>query len=178
MRKGLVILVRYNPTLDKIAKKLKFIPYRLKENSDYQVNRIYWSDYWGSYFRVIKIGYTGKHLGVDVKYQDGNYGHIETDLCKYDFLLEYDHTGISEKDIINSNISYTGAQIEYWIFCNYNDNDNPVYKMFRKYLDNNSRMRIDPYNYYFVCLEEKNGESRLYMRRDRKKKPKYYCARD
>lgn len=140
--------MRYGVELDEYVLQKKAIPYRLHEHSRFRNNCFYWIDYWGKWLKVIKAEYEfgyvyPRFIGAYVRWSDGNMGYISTDLVPEDFKIEVDNASMFEKQIVNTGESYTGAEIEYWLFVR--GIDRGRFKKFKHILND-----LDPFTYYFV----------------------------
>lgn len=154
--------VSYGKKLDQYVKSNNYIPYRLHPNARYRNNCYYWSNYDDMQFKVEEVQYdfyTSPKPILDhviIRYQDGFRAWSCTDLSILDFRLEKDKYDIKDKDIINSKLSFSGGEIEYWFFI-HDIQFYDKYKGFWKYIDPNSESRIDPNKFYFIVAEERYG---------------------
>jgi len=137
--------------IDKLRKD-KLIPYRINPRVKYEVNRWYYSDYWRQCFKVSSVAYDkmGNLVEAYIRWDDGYYGLICTDLDIHDLRIEKDYKEIHNKDIINSDTIYTGAEIVYWFFINNINCYNKKYFGFWKFIDNSSAHRLSDYNKYKI----------------------------
>lgn len=144
------------------CKRSKIIPYRVTPRVKYEVNRWYYNDYWRQCFTVLSVSYDidGFLKEVYIKWDDGNYGLICTDLDINDLRLERDHKGIYKQNIINSDKIYTGAEIVYWFFINGINCFNKKYFGFWKFIDTYSAHRISDYTKYKIVAiyDEENDK--------------------
>lgn len=137
-----------------------FIPYHISRHQRYEINRIYYNNYWSSYFKVIDVEYNKNGFLDDayVKWEDGCYGLICTELQMDDYLLSYDSKKIYNiKEIINNGRSYTGAEIRYWFFINKITVLDEKYQGFWRYLDNNSGYCIQDNTRYRLFADLNNN---------------------
>lgn len=136
-----------------------YIPYRVSRNSKYESNRTYFSGYWSQAFRVINVKYDEHGLleNANIRWDDGCYGLICTDLSTEDYRLRPDKKGIyKKKDIVNDGKSYTGAEIAYWFYVHNIDQFNHKYKGFWKWIDLYSEERLHDENRYKLFGRENN----------------------
>ena len=147
--------ISYGDKLDKYVEAMNIIPYRLHRNSRYRTNCFYWIDYERSWFKVEEVEYnfdtTPPQLDhVTVSWMDGNRAWLCTDLTMYDFRLEKDKYKIADQKIINSDKSYVGGEIEYWLFRHHANFIQRKWRGFQKYFDPYSELCVDPNKFYFV----------------------------
>lgn len=137
--------------MDKIRKE-KIIPYRVTPRVKYEANKWYYNDYWRQCFKIISVGYTNAGFLDEayIKWDDGNYGLICTDLDICDFRLEKDRNKIYKDNIVNSDKFYSGAEIVYWFFMNNINCSNEKYNGFWKYVDTHSAHRLSDTTRYKV----------------------------
>ena len=155
--------VIYSPNgiLEREINRKHIIPYRVNRYIKYEVNKWYYSSYWRQCFRVLSVKYNSNGILEDayIQWDDYNYGLICTDLCDQDYKMEKDFYDIYNKDIINSDKSYTGAQIVYWFYMNNIDCFNRKYRGFWKFIDNTSKHRLNDFSRYKLCatVNEQTG---------------------
>ena len=154
--------MRYNCDLDRYCRDSYSIPYRLHVNSRYRNNCYYWSTYWSKWFKVIEAEYDfsfdpPKFIGATVQWSDCGMGYITSDLTTEDFRIELDNERIRCEEIINSNESYTGAEIEYWFFVNKIEEKDPIlFQKFKRFITPGQSM-LNPMKYYFLSMKEYKG---------------------
>jgi hypothetical protein len=149
-----------NGSLEKQIKLKKIIPYYLFPNEKYKVNKWYYSFYYNIIFKVTEVNYKkdGELEYAFTKTDDNNYSMISTDIdSTEDFAIYHDKKAIYKKEIINSEESYTGAEIVYWFFINDIDCFNKRYQGFWKYVDRYSKYRISDRDKYFIKARIFNG---------------------
>lgn len=170
--------MRYNEDLDRYVRDSYSIPYRLHMNSRYRNNCYYWSSYWSKWFKVIEAEYDfsfpkPKFVGGIVQWSDTGMGYITTDLTTEDFRLELDNDRIRHDRLINSGISYTGAEIEYWFFINKIEEKNPIlYQKFKRFITPGQSM-LNPMKYYFLSMKVINGNIQKVKAKPDKSKVKF-----
>jgi hypothetical protein len=148
--------ITYADKLDEYVELEDLIPYRLHPRARYRNNCYYWIDYENKWFKVTEVLYDFKGSStpmldhVIVTYTDGTSSYICTDLTIYDFRLERDKYEIRNKEIINSEESFAGGEIEYWFFKHHITSFDPEYKEFWKFFDISSGLRIEPNKFYFI----------------------------
>lgn len=156
----------YNPDLDRHVIEQHYIPYRLHPGSRYRTNCYYWSTYWGKWFKVEEVEYDFGHtppklIGVQVRWADGGYGYLSTDLSEEDFRIELDKNRIRDLNIINSGCSYSGAEIEYWFFLH--PEEKRYQMLFRSYL----KGKLRPETFYFLYVKrDKNRNKYAVVKQD------------
>jgi hypothetical protein len=157
-------IIRYteHKKIDNEFKKYHLIPYRVIRETRYERKGYYYSEYWGSIFKVISVDYdneTGELQGAYIRYENGYCGMLCTELDINDYRLIKDTKSLHNTNIINSGEPYSGAEIVYWFFINKITGLNPIYRGFWKFVDINSAHRISDTANYIVTAEinPKNG---------------------
>ena len=136
--------------LEKIKTK-GLIPYSVLPKQHYKENEWYYSTYYDQLFKVISVEYKNNKLDhAYIRSDEGYYSWIVTELSEYDVMLKKDIRDIAVSSIINSNISYTGAEIMYWFYVNGVTQFNKKYRSLWKYVDYSSRKRLDENTKYFI----------------------------
>lgn len=136
-----------------------YIPYRVKRNSKYEADHIYFNDYWGQMFKVIDVDYDKSGLlnYANIRWEDGCYGLFCTELTVEDYIMKPDYRNIHKrKDIVNDNKIYTGAEIVYWFYTHDIDQFNHKYEGYWKWVDLFSDRRVQDYNHYKLYGKETN----------------------
>lgn len=160
---------------EKLQKKIKtkhLIPYRMHPSIKYKNGHWYYSDYWSQSFKVLEVHYDKYDILKDayIKWDDGNYGLICTDLDFSDFELMQDKKDLHNlKDIVNSDKLYTGAEIAYWFYIHDIDCFNKKYKGFSKFIDRFSIFRIADSAYYTITGDLIDNERYINCKIVRKK---------
>lgn len=152
----------YSPMNSYIDTKIKIrhiIPYKTDRNTKYECSRVYYSHYWNMSFKVLSVKYIDDFMEAEVKWDDGYFGIICTDITPgEDYLFTKDYKKIYEKNtIINTGDIYTGAEIIYWFYLQGASIFNPKYKGYWEYIDNFSKNRLQDYNQYCVYGILKHG---------------------
>lgn len=151
------IIYSSNNKFENFLKNNNFIPYRVSPRIQYENRKYYYSDYWGNIFQVLNVTYENNLLSnAYIKWEDGNYGLICTDLDFRDYKLVKDKKNICNKDIINDNEYYTGAEIIFWFFKHNINCFNQKYKGFWKYIDSSSAHRLADNTKYKLSAILKN----------------------
>lgn len=136
--------------LEKI-KSRGLIPYSVLPRQKYEENEWYFSTYYDQLFKVISVEYKNNKLDhAYIKSDEGYYSWIVTELSDWDVQIKRDYKNIAKGPIINTNLSYTGAEIMYWFFVNEISEFNKKYRGFWKYVDISSKGRLDEKTRYFI----------------------------
>lgn len=153
--------ITYAEKLDYYVKNYNLIPYRLHPKARYRTNCYYWIAMEEKWFKVEEVEYcfnnrTNPILDhVQIMWMDHLQGYICTDLCIYDFRLEKDKFNIRGlKTLVNTNESYSGAEIEYWLFVHDISIMDDKYTEFWKYIDRDSESHIDSNRFYYIYAKE------------------------
>lgn len=158
----MICKISYDERLDVYVKNSHTIPYRLRPKARYRRNCWYWIGYESERFKVTEVLYNFERSvpvldHAIVMSGNGYTSWICTDLTIYDFFLELDIHNIRNINIINSNNSFTGGEIEYWFFMKNISLMSNKYKNFYRFLNINSDYRIDPFKYYYIKAIELNN---------------------
>lgn len=141
--------------------QIDYIPRHIKFNEHLRLYRRYWVKYFDD--ECIKVDEIYEIEGVEyyyVKHPNSLYDTITYPLdCNYTYELLIDKKDIKNIDnIINTKISYTGAEIKYWFFIHNIDLSSEKYIGFWSFLNPNSKNVISDDKYYFVkSYEQENG---------------------
>ena len=141
----------YSESLEEEVIKTKYIPRKFKVNEKLKLYHKYWIPEYGGTVKVSDIeiinGISYYFIKFD-KNMSANITYPVTYSDMYELLHNYDN--IEKQDIINSSKSYSGAEIKFWFVVNKIDLDNPKYKGFWSFLDDNSMSVVADNKYYFV----------------------------
>lgn len=140
----------YPPKLEEYIKKNKNIPRKMHDDEHLKLFHKYWLD---EFDDVVKVTEVFNAKGVEYY----SIRHKSMDSCTsypvpdaiYELLHNNDH--IEEIDIINTDVSYTGAEIKYWFIMSELDVMNPgnKYYGFWSFLNPHSmNVLVDNKSYY------------------------------
>lgn len=154
----------YSPMNRYIETKIKIrhiIPYKTNRSTKYECSRVYYNAYWNMSFQVLSVKYD-KDNNLDeaeVRWDDGCYGIICTDISPgEDYILVKDYKkAYQKKNIINTDDTYTGAEIIYWFYLQGASILDNKYKGFWEYIDYFSKNRIQDNNQYRVYGTLRHG---------------------
>ena len=156
--------ITYTEKLDYYVRTQNLIPYRLHPRARYRNHCFYWIANEDKWFRIEEVEYSFADRSnpildhIIVTWMDRLQGYICTDLCIYDFRLEKDKFCIRDLEtLINTDDSYTGAEIEYWFYIHDIDFHDDKYSEFWKYLSRDSDCRIEASKYYYIYAKEIDG---------------------
>lgn len=147
------IVYTSNKRFEEILKRGYLVPYRVNPRIKYETKKSYYSDYWNMQFQVLQVNYTEDDVldNAYIKWEDGNYGLICTDLDYRDLKLCRDTKDLKNTNIINSDKYYTGAEIVYWFYIHNINCLNMTYKGFWRYVDATSAHRLADNTKYKIC---------------------------
>ena len=132
--------------------KSGYIPRLMKNGERLKVFHKYWTSYFGGTIKIIDIDNIFNHYYYYIRYNGkllGCFPHpLPMIINNYELLHNYNH--IEKDNIINSNKSYSGAEIKFWFVKNHIDLDSPKYKGFWSFLNPNSTNVLHDSKYYFV----------------------------
>lgn len=155
-----VIVYSFDNSLEKLIKRKKIIPYQVNPGDKLLRGKWYYDIYYSSLFKVLEVKYkAGGVLDYAITKSDEGYNsYISTQLTPYeDYIIDFDRNGLSEEMIINSEKSYTGAEIRYWFFMNDINCFDPKYRLFWTYVDTYSKNRVADKQKYFLYAVLKNN---------------------
>ena len=155
-----VIVYSFDNSLEKLIKRKKIIPYQVNPGDKLLRGKWYYDIYYSSLFKVLEVKYKpGGILDYAITKSDEGYSnYISTQLTPYeDYIIDYDRNGLAEEVIINSEKSYTGAEIRYWFFMNDINCFDPKYKLFWTYVDTYSKNKVSDKQKYFLYAVLKNN---------------------
>ena len=155
----------YGYELDKLVQEMRFVPYKLKKNSTYEVGKIYWCSYWHKWYEVLEV----KGRNIKIKWQDGKIAEHSTSL---DTLRDYELKPFAFKDNpVNTDESLTAAEIKA-LCCVGLINEFVATDLRLQYFDNRE-YRPNDYVFYFVWYErDYKGYMKTHLERDLEKSPK------
>jgi hypothetical protein len=155
-----VIVYSFDNSLEKLIKRKRIIPYQVNPGDRFMKGKWYYDMFFGSLFKVIDVKYkSGNILEYAITKSDEGYSsYISTPLSPYeDYIIDHDINNIAEQDIINTEKSYTGAEIRYWFFINNITCFDPKYRYFWAYVDTYSNNRVSDKQKYFLYAAIRNG---------------------
>ena len=132
--------------------KSGYIPRLMKPGERLKVFHKYWTPYFDGLIKITDIENICGTYYYYIRYNSklfGCFSHpLPTVINNYELLHNYNN--IEKDNIINSNKSYTGAEIKFWFVKNQIDFDSPKYKGFWPFLDPKSKNVLQDSKYYFV----------------------------
>ena len=155
-----VIVYSFDNSLEKLIKRKKIIPYQVNPGDKLMRGKWYYDLYYSTLFKVLDVKYkAGGILDYAITKSDEGYSsYISTQLSPYeDYIIDYDKSGLSEEIIINSEKSYTGAEIRYWFFMNDITCFDQKYRYFWTYVDSFSKNRVSDKQKYFLYATLRNN---------------------
>ena len=149
------IIYTNDNSLEKQIRYKEIIPYIILPGERYKKGLWYYNSYFNIVFKVLSVTYNKGILdSVFVRTDDDNQNLFSTDLAPGDFIIKRDKEKIYKKSIINSQVSYTGAEIIYWFFMNNIKSFNKKYNGFWKFVDRYSKHRVNDYDKYFLVADK------------------------
>ena len=154
----------------KRQKDIKFIPRRIKNTESLKIHHKYWLQDFDSMVKVEEMFYINDDIYYTVRdLLTGRYAAISVseNSINYELLTDYNNV-IGTDEIVNTRISYTGAEIKAWFFYN---GQKDKFENFLPYLDYYDRIRtISDSKNYFVKGEydkdvDKYTSARIALRR-------------
>ena len=155
-----IIVYSYDNSLERLIKRKRIIPYQVNPGDKFIKGKWYYDTYYNSLFKVTEVKYnTGNILDYAITKSDEGYSsYITTPLSPYeDYIIDFDTKDIATMNIINSERSFTGAEIRYWFFMNDINCFDPKYKYFWTYVDTYSNNKVADKQKYFLYAGLKNN---------------------
>ena len=155
-----IIVYSYDNSLERLIKRKRIIPYQVNPGDKFIKGKWYYDTYYNSLFKVTEVKYnTGNILDYAITKSDEGYSsYITTPLSPYeDYIIDFDTKDIATMNIINSEKSFTGAEIRYWFFMNDINCFDPKYKYFWTYVDTYSNNKVADKQKYFLYAGLKNN---------------------
>lgn len=160
----------YTKNMELFLSKRNYIPRRIMQNEPLKLYKRYYCYFDDLYFKIDNIFYIGNQEYYSVKTQNLYYS-ILTEVNNnyiYEFMIDKNNI-INTKEIINTNISYSGAEIRYWFFLNQDNIDENIFDRFYKFLDMNGKSVINDNKYYYLYFRNNDAVMSL----DKERKIKY-----
>ena len=145
----------YPPKLEEYIRKNKFIPRKIRKNEHLKMYHRYWLEDYNDIVKVEDIFFTSGVEYYSVKYNSMNscISAPVTAIGTYELL--YNKDCIEKLNLINSDTSYTGAEIKYWFILNNIDlKHGAIYAGFWSFLNPNSNNLLIDNKYYFVSYNK------------------------
>ena len=155
-----IIVYSYDNSLERLIKRKRIIPYQVNPGDKFIKGKWYYDTYYNSLFKVTEVRYNaGNILDYAITKSDEGYSsYITTPLSPYeDYIIDFDTKDIATMNIINSERSFTGAEIRYWFFMNDINCFDPKYKYFWTYVDTYSNNKVADKQKYFLYAGLKNN---------------------
>lgn len=145
----------YSEALEEEVKKTHYIPRKFRENEKLKLYHKYWIPEFGGTVKVNEIEYIDGIPYYFIKFSKNMSANI-TYPCNFSGMYEmlHNYDNIENENIINSQKSYSGAEIKFWFICNNIDFNDPLYKGFCPFLDDTSMSVVADNKYYFVKYTE------------------------
>ena len=107
----------YPPKLEEYIRKNKYIPRKVKDNEHLKLYHRYWIEDYNEVVKVDDIFITRyvEYYSIRCK---SMVSCIPAPVPKYTYELLHNKEHIEKVDLINSEKSYTGAEIKYWFLIN------------------------------------------------------------
>ena len=142
--------VVYPDELEKEIIKNKYIPRKCRELEHLKLYHRYYTTRYG----VFKVENIESIKGIEyyfIKYNNGKlFGVISHPITDTIYELLHDYDEIEKVNLINSNKSYSGAEIKFWFVINNINFKDQKYDGFLSFLNANSKNIISDSKYYFV----------------------------
>lgn len=155
-----VIVYSHDNSLERLIKRKRIIPYQINPGDKFIKGKWYYDTYYNSLFKVTEVKYnSGNILDYAITKSDEGYSsYITSPLSPYeDYIIDFDTKDIATMNIINSEKSFTGAEIRYWFFMNDINCFDPKYKYFWTYVDTYSNNKVADKQKYFLYAGLKNN---------------------
>ena len=149
----------YIEDLESIVLQYNYIPRIFRPNEKFKLYHKYYVPEFKGIIKVVNI-----EVIDDIEYYFFKYDNLKLDACisypieyegVYELLHNYDR--LEDKDIINSEISYTGAEIRYW-FIMHNYKDYKKYKPLYPYLKCTGKYSMTDNRKYYINYKNRQFE--------------------
>ena len=107
----------YPPKLEEYIRKNKYIPRKVRDNEHLKLYHRYWLEDYNEVVKVDDIFITRYVEYYSIIYKS-MVSCIPAPVPKYTYELLHNKECIEKVDLINSEKSYTGAEIKYWFLMN------------------------------------------------------------
>jgi hypothetical protein len=152
-------MIIYDEDIEELLRSKNYIyfPRKLKKHDHLKLYKKYYSTFSNTYFKVHQIYYTENTEYYSIKYLDTRlFAEIS-----YPYELDYLYELLTDRkdiihipNIINTDISYTGAEIKLWFFYQQEQHKFSKYYKFKPLIDKNSDSVICDEKYYFVYADK------------------------
>ena len=140
----------YPPKLESYIRRNKYIPRKIRENEHLKLYHKYWLEDYDDVIKIDEIFEVNKTKYYTIKYKTMT-GCISDPVSKLTYELLHNKENLEKLNIINSDISYTGAEIKYWfIINNINIESGSKYSGFWSFLNPASKNLLIDNKFYFV----------------------------
>lgn len=166
-----MIIHIYDERLEKEIINTKYIPRKIKSNEKLKIHHKYWINEYNGTVKVSDIDYIAGTEYYTIKF-DKNMSACFSYPVYFSEIYELLHNNenIENQDIINSKLSYSGAEIKFWFIVNKIDLSNPDYKGFIPFLIPSSKNVVSDNKYYFVKHDEsKSQKFKIVLDREKSK---------
>ena len=140
----------YPPKLEEYIRKNKYIPRKVRDNEHLKLYHRYWLEDYNEVVKVddIFIVRCVEYYSIRCK---SMVSCISAPVPKYTYELLHNKEGIEKVDLINSEKSYTGAEIKYWFLMNNIDLESgSQYAGFWSFLNPCSKNLLIDNKFYYV----------------------------
>ena len=147
---------------DFLFKYPEYIPYKFEEGTELKLYRRYYSSD-NDIFKVLKIY---QYFGVeyyDIVINNAMQAVLSYPVSNISYELVPDHKDIKNKNIINDNEWYTGAEIRYWFFVN-RINIDRRYPEYKQYIYLNGKSEMKDTGLYKVVYNTKFRHGKIYTK--------------
>ena len=144
----------YPPKLEEYIRANKFIPRKIRQGEHLKLYHRYWIEEYNDVVKIEDIFLTGGIEYYTIKYNNMN-SCISAPFAGITYELLHNKDYIEDEHIINSKISYTGAEIKYWFIMNKIDlNIGSKYSGFWSFLNPTSKNPLIDNKFYFVSYNK------------------------
>ena len=140
----------YPPKLEEYIRKNKYIPRKVRDNEHLKLYHRYWLEDYNEVVKVDDIFITRYVEYYSIRYKS-MVSCIPAPVPKYTYELLHNKEHIEKVDLINSEKSYTGAEIKYWFLMNNIDLESgSQYSGFWSFLNPCSNNLLIDNKFYYV----------------------------
>lgn len=152
-------MIIYTDKMEEFLRKQNYtyLPRKIREQEHLKLYKKYYSTLSDTCFKVNQVYYTG---GIEY-YSVKEIGTLLFAEISYPYESEYLYELLTDRrnvihlqNIINTNISYSGAEIKLWFLYQKDNNKLSKYSKFISFIDPNSKSVICDEKYYFLYGKE------------------------
>ena len=154
-----MILKIYPEKLEQFLKNnTYYIPRQVSQGEHLRQYHRYWLAVSEEYIKVKDIYLVKDVEYYTIKYNKSMFGTLSYPVEEISYELLIDRINLRNiKEIVNTRVSYSGAQIKYWFFIHRDELDYHKYEGFLPFLDSSRESEISDDKFYFLFAKDCNN---------------------